>query len=208
MIFGMSLQKQFMKILVRLAVFGFLIAFFYQLHFFDPIDPTVLSRRNPIEGYALAFFAIVIAFVAQYVSGIFFKKSLRFGPTLIGCIAGYWFAIYLILGVNGFFSTFQNAGAADFISPVWSMILEFMGVILGGAVGNCYSFIFILAIQTFISAYLVMRGCTLLINFGYPNEMVMMQAATSETNNLIHLGYMFYFYITFLLVMWIAALRY
>lgn len=106
MIFGMSYQRMFMKVLVRLAVFGFLIAFFYQLHFFDPIDPTVLSRRNPIEGYALAFFAIVIAFVAQYAAGIVFKKSLRFGPTVLGAIAGYWFSIYFILGVNGFFSTF------------------------------------------------------------------------------------------------------
>merc|ERR1711934_1145343 len=107
------MQKSFMKLLVRLAVFIFCMTFFYILHFFDAIDPTVMSKVNVVEGYLLAFFAVLISFIAVYVAGIVFKKSLRFGPTLIGGIAGYFFAIYLILSLNGFIGVFQAAGTAD-----------------------------------------------------------------------------------------------
>ena len=207
MIFGMEYQKLFMRLLVRLAVFAVCIVFFYKLHFFDPIDPTVLSRMSAVEGYLLTIIGIILAFVAQYVAGIVFKKSLRFGPTLLGCVAGWWFAIYLIMGINGMAGIFTS-GSADFISPLWSAILEVMGVILGGAVGNMYSLVFLIAVQTFISAYLIMRGCTMISNWGYPNEVAMMNAATSETNSLIHLGWMFYFYMVWLFAMWLAAFQY
>lgn len=208
MIQGMTYQKLFMRLLVRLAVLMICFIVFYKLHFFDPIDPTVLSKRGAMAGYTLIFFCIIIAFVAQYIVGIVFRKSLRFGPTLLGGMAGWWFAIYFIIGVNGFFGAFADQGAKDMISPVWSWVLEIMGAIFGGTIGNCYSYIFILAIQTCISSYLIMRGCTLISNWGYPNEVVMMEAASSETNNLIHLGWMFYFYILWWLAMWAAALKY
>lgn len=64
MIFGMKVQKLFMKLLVRIAIFTFCIVLFYKLHFFDPIDPTTLSRMNAAEGYALTIIGIIIAFVA------------------------------------------------------------------------------------------------------------------------------------------------
>ena len=64
MIFGMKVQKLFMKLLVRIAVFSFCIVLFYKLHFFDPIDPTTLSRMSAAEGYALTICGIVVAFAA------------------------------------------------------------------------------------------------------------------------------------------------
>lgn len=63
MVFGIKVQKIFMKLLVRLAVFGFMMAFFYKLHFFDPLDPTALSKTGAMEGYSLAILCIIIAFV-------------------------------------------------------------------------------------------------------------------------------------------------
>ena len=208
MIFGMRMQKMFMRFLVRIVSFVIILVVFWKLHCFDYVDPTALSKRGATAGYSIAIACIILAFVGQWVAGLLFTRFLRFGPTLIGLIAGWWFSIYFIISMNGFFAMFQSHGAADFISPIWATVIELFGIILGGAIGNCYSFIFIVAIQTCISSYLIMRGCTLLVNFGYPNEIVIMEASTSETNSLIHLGWMFYFYIIWFLVMWIAAFKY
>ena len=208
MVFGMTMQKMFMRLLVRIAVFVIILIIFWKLHCFDTIDPTALTKRNAAEGYTIATLCLILAFIGQYVAGILFTKFIRFGPTLIGLLAGWWFSIYLIISMNGFFGAFASHGAADFISPIWATVIELFGAILGGAIGNCYSYIFIVAIQTCISSYLIMRGCTLLVNFGYPNEMVIMNAATSETNSLVHLGWMFYFYVIWFLAMWIAAFKY
>ena len=132
---------------------------------------------------------------------------MRFGPTLIGACSGWWFSIYLIISMNSFFGMFTPGGAPDFISPVWATIIEIFGAIIGGAVGNCYSFIVILAIQTCISAYLIMRGFTLILNFGYPNEFIIYNAANSETNTLLHLGWAFWFYMIWFFGMWIYAFK-
>lgn len=207
MIQGMRMQKAFMRFLVRLVVFFGLIALFWKLHFFDTIDPTRLSKRGATEGYALVIACLIMALIGQYVAAIIFKQSMRFGPTLIGAAAGWWFAIYLIISLNGTMGYFAGAGAKDFVSPLWGTILEIFGVMLGGAIGNCYSFIFIVGIQTAISSYLIMRGCTLLILPGYPNEFIIMEAADSETNSLLHLGWMFYFYITWFLIMWVWTFK-
>ena len=208
MIFGMRMQKMFMRLLVRIVSFVILLVVFWKLHCFDTIDPTALSKRNATEGYAIATACIILAIIGQFVAGMLFHRFLRFGPTLIGILAGWWFSIYFIISMNGFFGAFTSHGAADFISPIWATVIELFGAILGGAIGNCYSFIFIVAIQTCISSYFIMRGCTLLANFGYPNEIVIMEASTSETNSLIHLGWMFYFYMAWFLAMWIAAFKY
>ena len=135
MVFGMKKKKAFMKVITRIAVFACAIVFFYIIHFFDGVDPTKLSRVNVVEGYFLAFFAVVIAFIAQYCAGILLEKFFNWGPTLIGCLAGYFVAIYLILSLNGFMSIFQVAGK-DFVSPNAAFIMEFLGVAVGGGVGN------------------------------------------------------------------------
>ena len=207
MIQGMRMQKTFMRFLVRLVVFFGLLALFYQLHFFDRIDPTALSKRGATEGYALVFACLIMAFIGQYVAGIIFQQSLRFGPTLIGAVAGWWAAIYLIISLNGAFGYFAAQGATDFVSPLWATIIEIFGVMFGGTIGNCYSFIFIVGIQTAISSYLVMRGCTLLILPGYPSEFIIMEAATSETNSILHLGWAFYLYVLWFLIMWVWTFR-
>ena len=51
-----------------------------------------------------------------------------------------------------------------------------MVTIVGGLIGYSYSFVFILLVQTFISSYLIVRGSTLIINLGFPNEIVLMQS--------------------------------
>ena len=207
MVFGMTVSKMFMKFLVRIGIFIVMIAIFWKMQMFDTIDPTALSKRNAAEGYVLVGFAVIIALVAAFVGGFLFRKSLRFGPTLIGALTGWWFSIYFIISANSFIAMFTVSGAADFISPVWATVIEVMGFILGGAIGNCYSYIFIMAIQTCISAYLVMRGFTLILNFGYPNEFIIINAANSETNSLLHLGFAFWFYMIWFFGMWIWAFK-
>lgn len=77
-----------------------------------------------------------------------------------------------------------------------------MVTIVGGLVGYSYSFVFILLVQTFISSYLIVRGSTLIINLGFPNEIVLMQSVTNETNGLVQLPTAFYLYSTVILGLW------
>ena len=62
--------------------------------------------------------------------------------------------------------------------------------------------VFIILVQTFISSYLIVRGSTLLINLGFPNEIVLMQSVTNETNGLMKLPTSFYLYSTAILGIW------
>ena len=62
--------------------------------------------------------------------------------------------------------------------------------------------VFILFIQTFISSYLIVRGTTLIVNLGFPNEMVLMSSVSNETNGLVKLPTMFYVYSATILGIW------
>ena len=77
-----------------------------------------------------------------------------------------------------------------------------MVTIAGGCIGHGYAFVFILLVQTFISSYLIVRGSTLIINLGFPNEIVLMQSVTNENNGLVQLPTAFYFYSTVILGLW------
>ena len=57
-------------------------------------------------------------------------------------------------------------------------------------------------IQTFVSSYLMVRGSTLIINLGFPNEIILMQSVTNETNGLIKLPTAFYLYSATILGIW------
>ena len=48
--------------------------------------------------------------------------------------------------------------------------------IFGGVLGYCYSAAFIALVQTFLSAYLIVRGTTMFKNMGFPNEMQLMSS--------------------------------
>lgn len=61
---------------------------------------------------------------------------------------------------------------------------------------------FILLIQTFVSSYLIVRGSTLIINLGFPNEIVLMQSVSNETNGLVKLPTSFYLYSATILGLW------
>jgi len=82
------------------------------------------------------------------------------------------------------------------------MVIEGMLSCLGGLIGYNYSMVFILLVQTFISAYLIVRGSTLIINLGFPNEIVLMQSVSNETNGLVKLPTSFYVYSATILGIW------
>ena len=88
-----------------------------------------------------------------------------------------------------------------------SILYECIGGFLGGVLGYCYSAAFIALVQTFISAYLIVRGSTLFKNWGFPNEIVLYNSTTSEDNNLYKLPPAFYIYSLLILILWYLFLR-
>lgn len=91
---------------------------------------------------------------------------------------------------------------------MWGGGIEVMGSILGGLIGYQYSMVFILLIQTFISSYLIVRGSTLIMNLGFPNELVLMSSVSNETNGLVKLPTMFYIYSMVILGLWGGSFYY
>lgn len=84
--------------------------------------------------------------------------------------AGYLVTIYSMITINGFASLFQAKNAEAIIGENGQILYALFGIAIGAFVGHSYPFIFILAIQTFVSAYLIVRGMSLWINYGFPNE--------------------------------------
>lgn len=207
--FGIKAQRYFLKTMVMICTFSIIFAVFWKLNWFAVLDPTEPSVNNSIVLTTLGF---TIAIVGTLIVRWFFKKILRLAPTVIGLCAGYWFSIYLIVainGVGGMFVTVPSASAssADVIGPVSGAVTELCMSILGALIGYNYSYIFILTIQTFVSAYLIVRGTTLWINLGFPNEVQLMESATSETNGLMKLPPAFYMYSLTIVAIWLVSLK-
>ena len=139
-----------------------------------------------------------------------FKHFLRLGPTLIGMWFGYYGSTWIVAGINGMYDVTSPGcthGCTDAISPVYSVLYQFFGLTIGGILGYCYSFIFIIAIQTFVSSYMIVRGTTFWYNFGYPSEIVLINAAGIQMNGLLKLQPAFYVYVFIILLMWIITFR-
>lgn len=187
------------------ASFTLICACFFKLNWFAIFDPTEPDKNKSIF---LAFLALLAAFIGALVIRWLYKKFMRFGPTFIGFCAGFWFSIYVIAAINGVGGMFASqvpstAGASqDIIGPVWGAVIEGMISITGALIGFHYSFMFILLIQTFVSSYLIVRGSTLIINLGFPNEIVLMNSVSNETNGLMKLPTAFYLYSIVILGLW------
>jgi len=190
-----------MRFIVSIASFLIICGICFKLNWLALFDPTEPDENKSVF---LAFFSILLAILAVGIINYLFKKFLRLAPTFIGLCAGFWFSIYLIAALNGIGGMFVPAAAAskDVVGPVWGAVIEGMISVLGGLIGYNYSAVFILLIQTFVSAYLIVRGSTLIINLGFPNEIVLMQSVSNETNGLVKLPTSFYLYSATILGLW------
>ena len=203
--FGRKAQKYFLRTLVTIAAFVLTMAVFFKLNWLALMDPTEPGKNKSVF---LFFLAILIALIATWVVNYVFRKTLRFAPTFIGFVAGFWFSIYVIAAINGVGGIFTSklpsqAGASkDLIGPMWGGAIEMMLSVVGALLGYTYSMIFILLIQTFVSSYLIVRGSTLIINLGFPNEIVLMESVSNETNGLVKLPTSFYLYSMTILGLW------
>lgn len=202
--FGRRAQKAFMRVLVSVATFIIVLAVCFKLNWLALFDPTEPDENKSVF---LTFFSVLLAIIATWAMNWAFRKFIRVAPTFIGVCSGFWFSIYVIAAINGFSGMFlplpSAAGAsADLIGPMWGAVFEGMGCVLGGLIGYHYSMVFILFIQTFISSYLIVRGTTLIVNLGFPNEMVLMSSVSNETNGLVKLPTMFYIYSATILGIW------
>jgi len=189
-----------MRFIVSIASFLIICGICFKLNWLALFDPTEPDENKSVF---LAFFSILLAILAVGIINYLFRKFLRLAPTFIGLCAGFWFSI-LIAALNGIGGMFVPAAAAskDVVGPVWGAVIEGMISVLGGLIGYNYSAVFILLIQTFVSAYLIVRGSTLIINLGFPNEIVLMQSVSNETNGLVKLPTSFYLYSATILGLW------
>lgn len=194
--------------MITIAAFVIVMAICFKLNWLALFDPTEPDQNKSVF---LTFFSVLLAILASGIVNWLFKRFMRFAPTFIGLCAGFWFSIYFIAAINGIGGAFvpnvpATGGAShDVIGPVWGMVIEGMLSCLGALIGYNYSMVFILLVQTFISAYMIVRGSTLIINLGFPNEIVLMQSVTNETNGLIKLPTSFYVYSATILGIWGAS---
>ena len=80
---------------------------------------------------------------------------------------------------------------------------------MGGWIGFRYSLIFIICVQCFVSAYLTVRGLSLWINYGFPNEAKLIEHAYgNEEGPQMDIPTMFYFYVGMIVVLWGGSFYY
>ena len=90
------------------------------------------------------------------------------------------------------------------MSPLAAMTIVLAGSTAGAYVGFVFPVIFIVALITCFSSYLVMRGTVLLFGVRFPMEITIMNASMSEVNNMLRLGVLFYVFLLWFLMMWAA----
>lgn len=196
-------MKWFMEVVVQLTVLFGLLAVFSTMGFLAIADPTAPPRAKSVP---MGLTAVVVAFTAAFVARWLFKKFIKFGPTVIGCGAGYFATLYTVLIINGVCSVFQARNAASVIGDSGQALWALAGIIVGGYIGYNYAFAFILAVQTFVSAYMGVRGLSLWINYGFPNEVQLMEHAYgTEQGPPLEIPTMFYFYVTSIIGLWGAS---
>jgi len=203
---GPQAQQKFMIFIVRLGTFLIICSFAYSNNYFALVDPSEPEgKKDPVK----LFLALFVAFIMQWIIGYLFSYSIRLAPTLLGVYMGYYFAIYIIIAVNGLGGVFGAAAKAshDTIDPLMSYAYQGFGIFVGGLIGYCYSAAFIALVQTFLSAFLIVRGSTMFKNWGWPNELALMQSTSVENNNAMKLPPAFYVYCFTIFVLWIMFLR-
>jgi hypothetical protein len=202
---GPKWQQKFMVFIVRLGTFLIICSFAYDRNYFAFVDPSEPeSKKDPIK----FFVALIFALIAQWIVGYLFRYSMRLAPTLLGIYMGYYFSSYIILSINGLGGMFESAKKAkDTVDPMMSIIYEISGSFFGGILGYCYSYAFIAVVQTFLSAYLIVRGSTMFKNMGFPNEIVLLSSTTTENDGLVKLPPAFYAYSFAIFILWILFLR-
>ena len=197
----------FMDTLVRLVVTSIAIFVLNKAGCFELINPEQVSDRDIYTRIALLLAAGLIVFIAQYFAAIANRKWLRFGPTLIGTVFGYWVAVYLIVLIKDSVGHWHNVGYPDAIPPFAASLIQILFCLLGALFGYFFSLVFILTVHTLLSAYLVMRGVTLLFDQRYPSEFDLIQWASYETNNMVRYYAAFYIFFFFFLAMWAAQFK-
>jgi len=136
-------MKWFMQVIVQLTVFGFLLGVFLSMGYLAVADPTAPPKEKSVP---MGVIAVVVALVAAFIARYFFKKFIKFGPTVIGCGAGYFTTLYTVLIINGFCGIFQARNAASVIGENGQVLWALAGILVGGYIGFNYAFVFILCV--------------------------------------------------------------
>ena len=108
---------------------------------------------------------------------------------------------------NSFKRTLLN-GNLTAIDPLKAMTTIIVGGVIGGGAGYFYPVINILGFISFACSYLVIRGATLIFSIRYPDEITVMNASMSETNNLLRLGLPCILSLVCFLVIWAGTFSY
>ena len=151
------------------------------------MDASQTQEINPVIGTLMLIAAVPIIFLAQHFTGVLNKQGLWFGSTIVGAALGAWVIIYFTVLTNSFKRTILG-GNLTAIGPLKAMAGTVVGAAIGGGAGFYYPVINILSFISFACSYMVMRGVTLLLSSRYPDEITVMNASMSETNNLLRLG--------------------
>ena len=107
----------------------------------------------------------------------------------------------MIVTLNGLFHLFdKKEGVPDPVSPAATLLLSILGGLIGAYVGYADAQTFSLALQAFVSACLIVRGSTYWYNAGFPNELTLLNAATSEMNGIFSIPKMFYVYLVMIII--------
>ena len=96
-----------MRILVSIAAFTLILAVCFKLNWMALFDPTEPEKNKSILFACLSF---LIALFAIYAVNWAFKNFIRFAPTFIGMVAGFWFSIYIITAWNSFAKNYTLKG--------------------------------------------------------------------------------------------------
>ena len=203
--FSIQLNELFMDAIIQTAVFVLLVSLFRQMHYFAFFDPTEPTNFGHIP---LALIAIVIAILGAIIAGRLFRGAIAYGPALVGLVNGYYLLQYAVVTFNGLAHLLdKKEGEPDPISPTATLLFSILGGLVGAYIGYFDSQTFSLGLQAFVAACLIVRGSTYWVNAGFPNELTLLNAATSEMNGIFSIPKMFYAYLVLIIIITYLGFR-
>lgn len=196
-------QLTMLTFFVRSFTFLFVVGYAYSQNFFAIFDPTEPSYRHDVVKSVIA---LLVAFVTQWLVGRIFKMTMRAAPIMLGVYAGFGITSEIIILINGFGSLEHKN--KDEIGPGLAILLQIVGSLIGGWIGDYSSTSFFTnLIQVIISSYLIVRGSTMFVDLGFPNELVLLGTVNTEDDDLFKMNSHFYLYISAMAVLAVFLLR-
>jgi len=184
-----SILYIFIGIIVQLFTFSILVGMYFKRQFDFNVADSEKDDETGMAGWTIAY--LIFSFAFACCIGQVFKMLVGYVPLLLGVFLGFTSGSMLITVIdNGADALFNTT--VDVFNSTTATIFLIIAVLIGFYVGLKLSLFAIILTQSFMAAYVFVRGVSCWFG-GFPSESQWMEAVTGDGH--VHLTWVFWVYL-------------